>query len=81
MLTKTLVIDQTIVLDNGIVIYRETTQVYEDGRLLSRSYHRVSLVPGQSLDGVPPQVADIATVVWTPEVIQAYSESQSLGGV
>jgi hypothetical protein len=78
MLTKTSDIDQTTVLSNGIIIYRETTQVFEDGRLLSKGYHRISLVPGQSLDGVPAQVADIATVVWTPDVIAEYVASQSV---
>ena len=79
MLAKSIIGDQTTVLDNGIIIYRETTQVYENGALLSRAYHRISLVPGQSLEDVPQQVADIANVVWTQDVIDAYRASQGNG--
>jgi hypothetical protein len=43
--------------------------------LLSQNYHRSSLTPASDLTGVPDNVAAIANVAWTPEVIAAYQAS------
>lgn len=72
MLTKETVVDQITVTENGIVLYREATRIMEDGNVISQTYHRSSLVPGQDLTGVPEQVVAHCNVAWTPEVIAAY---------
>jgi hypothetical protein len=71
-LTKTTVVDQPTVTENGIVLYREATTIFEDGVEISKKYHRSSLTPGQDLTGVPANVAAICNVAWTPEVVAAY---------
>jgi DNA-binding transcriptional LysR family regulator len=71
-LTKTTVIDQITVTENGIVLYREATRIMEGGNQLSQTYHRTSLTPAQDLTGVPANVVAICNVAWTPEVIAAY---------
>jgi DNA-binding transcriptional LysR family regulator len=71
-LTETKVIDQITVTENGTVLYREAIRVLRDGEQIAQTYHRTSLTPGQDLTGQPEQVAAIAAVVWTPEVIAAY---------
>ena len=71
-LTKTTNIDQITVTENGTVLYREATRIMEDGNVLSTSYHRTSLQPGQDLTGQPSNVVAIANAAWTPEVIAAY---------
>jgi DNA-binding transcriptional LysR family regulator len=71
-LTKTTVVDQITVTENGIVLYREATRVMEDDNQISKTFHRTSLTPGQDLIGVPESVATIATAAWTAEVIAAY---------
>ena len=71
-LTKTTVIDQITVTENGIVLYREATRIMEDGQQLSQTYHRTSLTPAQDLVGVPANVVAICNVAWTPEVVAAY---------
>ena len=71
-LTKTTVVDQVTVQENGTVFYREATRIMEDGNQLSQTYHRSSLTPGQDLTGIPANVAAICTVAWTEEVIAAY---------
>ena len=76
-LTKTTNIDQITVTENGIVLYREATRIMEDGNELSKTYHRSSLAPDSDLTDVPAQVAAIAAVVWTPEVIAAYQAAQA----
>jgi hypothetical protein len=71
-LTKTTNIDQIIVTENGIVLYREATRIMEDGNELSKTYHRTSLIPAQDLTGVPANVVAICNVAWTAEVVAAY---------
>ena len=70
--TKSTVIDQISVTENGIVLYREATRIMENGNQLSETYHRSSLTPGQDLTGIPANVVAICNVAWTAEVIAAY---------
>jgi DNA-binding transcriptional LysR family regulator len=76
-LTKTTVVDQITVTENGIVLYREATRIMEDGNQLSETYHRTSLTPAQDLTGVPANVVAICNAAWTPEVIAAYQAAQA----
>jgi DNA-binding transcriptional LysR family regulator len=71
-LTKTTVIDQITVTENGIVLYREATRIMEDGNQISQTYHRSSLTPAQDLTGVPANVVAICNAAWTAEVVAAY---------
>ena len=71
-LTKTTTVDQIVVQENGIVLYREATRIMEDGNELSKTYHRSSLTPAQDLTGIPANVVAICNTVWTAEVIAAY---------
>lgn len=75
-LTKETVVDQITVTENGTVLYREATRIMEDGKQLSQTFHRTSLIPGQDLNGQPEKVVAIANVAWTPEVVAAYQAQQ-----
>jgi hypothetical protein len=79
-LTKSTVVDQITVTENGIVLFREATRILEDGVELSKTYHRSSLTPGQELDGVPKNVIAICNAAWTDEVIAAYQAAQAANG-
>jgi uncharacterized protein (DUF169 family) len=72
-LSKQTVVDQITVTENGIVLYREATRIMEDGKEISKTYHRTSLTPAQDLTGQPDNVVAICNVAWTPEVIAAYA--------
>ena len=76
-LTKTTVVDQITVTENGVVLYREATRIMEDGNQISQTYHRSSLTPGQDLTGIPANVAAICNAAWTAEVIAAYQAAQA----
>jgi len=76
-LTKQTVIDQITVTENGIVLYREATRIMEDGKEISKTYHRSSLIPAQDLTGVPTNVVAICNTVWTTEVVAAYQAAQA----
>ena len=76
-LTKTTVVDQITVTENGSILYREATRIMEDGNQISQTYHRSSLTPAQDLTGVPANVVAICNTVWTAEVIAAYQAAQA----
>jgi DNA-binding transcriptional LysR family regulator len=76
MINKETTVDQITVTENGIILYREATRIIEDGKELTKTYHRTSLTPGQDLTGQPANVVAIANTVWTPEVIAAYQAQQ-----
>jgi len=81
MITKENVIDQITVTENGIVLYREATRIMEDGKELTKTYHRSSLTPGQDLTDQPAKVAAICNTAWTPDVIAAYAAAQAAAQV
>ena len=76
-ITKETVVDQITVTEHGGVFYREVTRIMEDGKELTKTYHRSSLTPGQDLDGVPENVAAICNTAWTYAVVTAYREAQA----
>jgi hypothetical protein len=71
-ITKTTIVDQITVVENGSVFYREVTRIMEDGNQISQTFNRSSLTPAQDLTGVPANVVAICNTVWTAEVIAAY---------
>jgi hypothetical protein len=73
-LTKETVVDKIEVLELGQVQVRTATRVLEDGAVLSSSFHRHVLVPGDDLSGQDAKVSAIATATWTPEVVTTYEE-------
>ena len=75
-LTKEIAVDQITVTENGIVLVREVTRIMEDGKELSKQYHRSSFVPSSDVSGQPQNVQDICNVVWTQEIITAYQAQQ-----
>ena len=83
-LTKITNIDQITVTENGTILYREATHIMEDGKELSKTYNRSTLIPDQDLTGVPANVVAICNVAWTAEVIAAYqaqvaAQAESVG--
>ncbi len=74
-LTEHRVIDQITVSENGSVHVRETVRIIKDEIQIAQNYHRITYSPGQDLTGVPPNVAAICNVAWTPEVIAAFQAS------
>lgn len=72
-LTKQAIIDKIEITENGIVQVRERTDVLEDGNVLSSSFHRWTLSPGQDLSGQESKVVAIANAIWTQDVINAYN--------
>ena len=76
-ITKTTTVDQILVEENGVVLYREATRIMEDGNQISQTYHRSSLTPGQDLTGVPANVVAHCNTAWTADVVAAYQAAQT----
>jgi hypothetical protein len=71
-LTKETIIDQITVTEKGIVFVREVTRIMEDGKEISKQYHRTSFAPASDVSAQPQNVQDICNVAWTPEIVSAY---------
>jgi hypothetical protein len=76
-LTKTTVVDQITVTENGIILYREATRIMEDGKEISKTYSRTSVAPAEDLTGVPANVVAICNAAWTADVVAAYQAAQT----
>jgi hypothetical protein len=75
-ITKEVVLDQVMVTTDGTLQCRQATRIMEDGKELTKTYHRFTLIPGQDLTDQPEKVVAIAQAAWTPEVVAAYEAAQ-----
>ena len=76
MIDKQISVDKIEILENGGVLIRQVTKIVENDEEISRSYHRSSLAPGQSLADQDARVQAVCNAVWTSEVIAAYQDSR-----
>ena len=72
-LTKEVKYDKIeVVGDYKAVQCRQATVISEDGKELSRSFHRHVLHPDSDISGEPQEVQDICNAVWSDEVKAAW---------
>ena len=77
MLEKKEVIDSMNVLEDGQIQVRRATKIMEDGKEISKTYHRWVLSPGQEIDDQEDKVKSVANAVWTKEAIDTYKAGVS----
>lgn len=65
-------VDKIEVLADGQIQVRQSTIITEDGKELSRTFHRHVLAPGDDVENEDARVQAIAMTLWTDEVIEAY---------
>jgi len=73
-LTKETIVDKIEVLESGQVQVRTATRVLEDGEVLSSSFHRHVLAPGDDTTNEDAKVVAIANATWTADVVTAYND-------
>jgi hypothetical protein len=81
-LTKEAVVDKIEVTESGHVQVRTATRIVEDGNVISQSYHRHVVAPGDDYSAEDPKVQAVCSAVHTQEVIDAYKahmEAQANG--
>ena len=71
-LTKQIVVDKIEVVENGCVQVRTATRIVEDGEVISSSYHRHVVCPGDDYSSEDSRVQAICAATHTSEVIAAY---------
>lgn len=74
MITKETKITEITVSEYKIILWKEVTDLIEDGIVISSKNHRTSVVPGTDIDTLPEEIKPYAEMLWTPEVIQAYKD-------
>lgn len=80
-LEKEVIIDQIEVTENGSVQVRTCTRIKEDGAVISKSYHRHVVAPGNDYSKEEAKVQAICAAAHTPEVIEAYQAAIAAQGV
>ena len=75
MYNETKQIDRIEIVNGNIIQVREVTIITKDDVEIARTYHRWSFTPLDDLSAMPQEVLNIAEVVFTEEVKQAYQES------
>jgi hypothetical protein len=75
-LEKQVVVDKIEVVENGIVQVRSAIRIVENGEVISSSYHRHVVAPGQDYSDEDARVKAICAAVHTDDVVAAY-QSQS----
>lgn len=76
-LSKQTIVDLIEVIEGGHVQVRSATRIIEDGNVLSQSFHRHVVSPGQDYSAEDPKVQAICAAVHTPEVVAAYQAQQA----
>jgi hypothetical protein len=74
---KQTVVDQIGVTENGIVQVRTATRIVEDGKILSSSFHRHVVAPGNDFSNEAKKVQAICAATHTADVIAAYQAAQA----
>ena len=75
-LEKQVVVDKIEVVEVGVVQVRTATRIVEDGNVISTSYHRHTIAPGQDYSNEDARVQAICAATHTAEVIAAYQAQQ-----
>jgi hypothetical protein len=75
-LEKQVVVDKIEVIEVGVVQVRTATRIVEDGKVISQSYHRHCVSPGQDYSNEDARVQAICQATHTAEVIAAYQAMQ-----
>ena len=72
-LEKQIIVDKIeIVGDYKMVQVRTATRVVEDGNVISSSYHRNVVAPGDDYLAEDAEVQAVCAAVHTPEIVAAY---------
>lgn len=75
-LEKQIVVDLIETLENGCVQVRTATRILDDGVVISSSFHRHVVAPGDDYSQEDPKVQAICAAIQTSEVVAAYQAAQ-----
>lgn len=79
-LEKVISVDRIEVVESGVVQVRTKTAIMEDGKQISGTFHRHSVVPGADYSGEDTRVQAICAATHTAEVVAAYKAAIAAQG-
>lgn len=71
-LIKTTTVDKIEIIESGVLQVRSAVKIFDGETLVSQSFSRHVLAPGDNLSNQDERVIAVADAVWTPDVIAAY---------
>ena len=74
-------VDLIEIIESGSVQVRTAIRIVEDGTVISQSFHRHVIAPGDDYAGEDNRVKAICSVAHTADVIAAYKAAQAAQGV
>jgi hypothetical protein len=78
---KKSIVDMIEVVESGSVQVRTAIRIIEDGNVLSQSFHRHVVAPGDDYSAEDARVKAICAATHTADVIAAYKAAQAAQGV
>ena len=66
-----------VVGEHKAVQVREATVIIEDGKVLTRSFHRFVLHPDSDISGQTAEIQAICNAAWTDEIKAAWTAPQA----
>jgi len=79
-LEKVISVDLIEVVENGLIQVRTATQIMEDGKQISGSFHRHVVAPGDDYSKQDARVQAICKATHTAAVVTAYKAAQAAQG-
>lgn len=76
---KQTTVDVVEILESGVVQVRTVTRIVEDGKVISQTFHRHLVEPGQDYSQEAQRVKTVCAAIHTPEVVAAYKASMPKG--
>jgi|TARA_R110000868_G_C10589978_1_gene739467 hypothetical protein len=73
---KITVVDRIEALENGCIQVRAANRIVEDGTVLSQTFHRHVVAPGDDYSKEDTRVQSVCAALHTAEVIAAYQAAQ-----
>lgn len=80
-LEKLTVVDSIEVKENGCVQVRKAIRIVEDGNVISESFHRHVVAPGENYANEDSRVQAICAAAHTADVIATYQAAIAAKGV
>lgn len=77
MITKELIGDYLTINPDGVIQKLTIYSILEDGIEIARANTRSVSTPTDDMTDLKGRTQDIAAVVWTPDVVQAYKDEVS----
>ena len=72
---KKITLDRKEILENGIIQFRERTDIIEEDKIISTTYHRYCITPVDNYSDKSDEVKALCDFIFTNEVKEKYKAS------